>query len=64
MLIKKVCSYKSDIVFLLELSDQCSTTGVTKAVVCVILSGAYNRTLAANWKEYLMWWQRVSSLTI
>ena len=28
-------------------------TGVTKAVVCAILSedGAYKRTLAVNWKE-------------
>ena len=36
-------------------SSQCSTTGVTKAVVCVILSclwdGAYKRTLAVNRKE-------------
>ena len=31
-------------------------TGVTKAVVCVILS--------ANQKEYPMWQQRVSSLAI
>ena len=35
-------------------SSQCPTTGVTKAVVCVILSmkdDAYKRTLAANRKE-------------
>ena len=34
-------------------SSQCSTIGVTKAIVCAILStdGAYKRTLAANWKE-------------
>ena len=33
-------------------SSQCSTTGVKKAVVCVILwDDAYKRTLAANWKE-------------
>ena len=34
-------------------SSQCSTTGVTKAVVCAILSvwdGAYKRTLAVNRK--------------
>ena len=33
----------------------CSTTGVTKAVVCAVLSGmwdgAYKRTLVVNWKE-------------
>ena len=34
-------------------STQCSTTGVTKAVVCVILSvdDAYKRIFAANRKE-------------
>ena len=34
-------------------SSQCSMTGVTKAIVCVILSGMMHikRTLAANWKE-------------
>ena len=31
-------------------SSQCSTTGVTKALVCLFY-GAYKRTLAANWKE-------------
>ena len=34
-------------------SSQCSTTGVTKAVVCAILSvrdDAYKRTLAVNQK--------------
>ena len=33
-------------------SSQYTTTGVTKAVVCVILSVryAYKRTIAANWK--------------
>ena len=31
-------------------SNQCSTTGVTSAVVCIILS-ACKRTLAANRKE-------------
>ena len=39
---------------LLSRSSQCSTTGLTKAVVCAILSvweGAYKRTLAANRKE-------------
>ena len=29
-------------------SSQCFTTGVTKAVVCVILSVGYKRTLAVN----------------
>ena len=34
-------------------SSKSSTTGVTKAVVCVIQSVgcAYKRTIAANWKE-------------
>ena len=34
-------------------SSQCSTTDITKAVVCVILSvdGAYEKTLTANQKE-------------
>ena len=34
-------------------SSQCSTTGVTKAVVCVtcLWDNAYKRTLAANRKE-------------
>ena len=31
-------------------SSQCSTTGVTQAVVC-LWDDAYRRTLAANWKE-------------
>ena len=41
-------------------------TGVTKAVVCALLSVwdcAYKRTLAANQKEKpTWWWQQVSSL--
>ena len=48
--------------------SQCSTTGVTKAVVGYVLSclwdNAYKTTLAANLREYLIWRQRVSSLTI
>ena len=39
---------------LLSRSSQCSTTGLTKAVVCAILSvwdDAYKRTLAAKPKE-------------
>ena len=34
-------------------SSHCSTTGVTKAMLCAILSvvGAYKRTIAANRKE-------------
>ena len=31
-------------------SSQCSMTGVTKAVVCGILPGAYKRQFAANRK--------------
>ena len=45
-------------------SSQCSTTSVTKTVVCAILSvgWSYKRTLAVNRKELPMWWQQVSSL--
>ena len=48
-------------------SSQCSTTVVTKAVVCAVLpclwDGAYKRSLAANYKEEPMKWQKwVSSL--
>ena len=32
-------------------SNQCSTTGVTKAVLSCLWDGAYKRALAANWKE-------------
>ena len=37
-------------------SSQCSTTGVTKAVLLLssLWDGAYKRTLAANRKEYPM----------
>ena len=32
--------------------SQCSTTGVTKAVACAILSGmVHKKILVANWKE-------------
>ena len=34
--------------------SHCSTTGVIKAIVCVLpcmWDGAYKRTLAVNWKE-------------
>ena len=34
-------------------------------VLSCLWDGAYKRTLAANWKEYPMWWQQwVSSLAI
>ena len=50
-------------------SSQFYTTGITKTVVCAMLSclldGAYKITLVANRKEKLKQWrQRVSSLSI
>ena len=44
---------KENVLYKMSRSSQCSTTGVTKAVVCVILSvdGAYKITLAVNRKE-------------
>ena len=33
-------------------------------VLSCLWDGAYKRTLAVNWKDMPMWWQRVSSLTI
>ena len=43
---------KTSIVKAISHSSQCSTTGVTKAVVCVIPHDAYKRTLSANQKMY------------
>ena len=47
-------------------SSQCSTTGVTNPwyVLSCLWDGAYKRTLALNRKEWPMWQQQVSFITI
>ena len=50
----------------ISLSSQCSLTGVTKTVVCIILSVMVHikRTLADNWKVSSMWRELDFSLAI